>query len=322
MNFSQHIEYDTILRLHAAAIRHFVERTSSLLLGIDPAFRVVLPLSYDESTGLLGALDVMNRTERLSDGSVPLALWLRNAAALLAHHDDAHIFEAVLARIDGAPPPEARENLERPALERAFILRDIAAGVAARAADVTRVAAILGVPEVRLPPGTPVEARIQGLLVDACRLKRSNGLRALGAELHDPDVEGEIGALADALDAGRWPRPVDDVWIQIQRRGAGWTVDVAVGRLGLSARFDLASGQRAEIAPGTKLSVDATTSGARVRVFSDLNTSPLGAARARIWAGAKAISERLRPRPGDPLGTASGLVMLDLFMSIENGGQE
>lgn len=79
--------------------------------GIDPAFVSSLPESPEGNARLLSTLSELDRTERLVDGSVPFATWLRNAVKLAAGSPALSVIQRALvdvkARASGvAPAPD------------------------------------------------------------------------------------------------------------------------------------------------------------------------------------------------------------------------
>lgn len=72
----------------------------SILTALPPSYVAMLRDEGAPGERLLSRLNQMNRTGRLADGSLPLAMWLR-AAALFAHpREQAAVFEEALAELD------------------------------------------------------------------------------------------------------------------------------------------------------------------------------------------------------------------------------
>jgi V8-like Glu-specific endopeptidase len=85
-----------------AAVRFLLAR------GIRPAFLLALPALPAPGLQLDLDLTSFNNVERLSDGTVPLEIWLRNALALLQAQQQAatvqEMLDLVSTRMSGAPP--------------------------------------------------------------------------------------------------------------------------------------------------------------------------------------------------------------------------
>jgi hypothetical protein len=66
------------------------------------SFVTSLPLAKDPAAQILRDLDALNKAGALTDGSVPLAVWLENAALLARPRREAVDFKEALARLGGA----------------------------------------------------------------------------------------------------------------------------------------------------------------------------------------------------------------------------
>lgn len=85
-----------IRELHAAALSaDLVESRVALLAGIDGGFVAGLPLAPNPGAQLLVDLDALNKAGALADGTVPLQIWLDNAAHLAAARGEAAIFARI-----------------------------------------------------------------------------------------------------------------------------------------------------------------------------------------------------------------------------------
>jgi endonuclease G len=79
-----------------------------LARGIRPSFFLGLNVLPAPKAQLRFDLETFNNVERLSDGSVPLEIWLRNACELLEDQKEVAVLQAKLAKVSlqmsGAPP--------------------------------------------------------------------------------------------------------------------------------------------------------------------------------------------------------------------------
>lgn len=121
----KYLKQDEILELHSAVIRTELARPATQMMLMDslnPQFAASLQtVGMPPSAMLLSTLNRLNSIERLADGSVPFAVWLRSAMAVTGHLEDAKVFaralSAVSQRSSGAPPidlqkiPELKERI-------------------------------------------------------------------------------------------------------------------------------------------------------------------------------------------------------------------
>lgn len=118
---------------------------SILFSRIDPLYWTKLPVVPNPMTQVTLDLTSMNSIERLADGAVPLALWLRRASALAAGLVQQSVFQGYLARVEqraaGAPPIPNPQQLPEVIDQEAIIFEDdmvdfgfLAAGARAGAA--------------------------------------------------------------------------------------------------------------------------------------------------------------------------------------------
>lgn len=86
-----------LLKLHEAALSaSLVESRDALLTGIDRGFAAALPAAATPAAQLLRDLGTLNDAGPLSDGTVPLLIWLANAARLASPRADAHVFQLAI----------------------------------------------------------------------------------------------------------------------------------------------------------------------------------------------------------------------------------
>lgn len=94
----------------------------ALFQSIDPLFVATFPTGAPPNAQLLGDIGRLNQQERLTNGDVPLEIYLRNADLLLSGTSAASVVRAtlslVLQRASGAPPiaataalPELKERI-------------------------------------------------------------------------------------------------------------------------------------------------------------------------------------------------------------------
>jgi nucleoside phosphorylase len=100
---------ESILSLHTATVQLRLPR-DVLLSGLDPAFVGSLPQLPTLTSQILSDLGQMNGIARLSNGSVPLGTWLRNAVHLAGPRREAEIFRQALAVLDATTVPEQPEE--------------------------------------------------------------------------------------------------------------------------------------------------------------------------------------------------------------------
>ncbi len=126
----------TIEQLHEAAVTAgLAPRRQTLLAGIDPAF--VTSLDDDApnpASRLVSDLHALNRVKELTDGTVPLAIWLSNAKRIAKSRVEAEVFRRALEEITPhagkcpAPPPPPQQR------SSALLVTMALAGVALAAA--------------------------------------------------------------------------------------------------------------------------------------------------------------------------------------------
>jgi hypothetical protein len=98
MASKKHLSEEQIRQVHDAAVRAGLSPSrSALLAGIDPRFVLSLPTAPSPSAQLLIDLTEMNRITTLSDGTIPLFDWLRNASLLAGPRYEADVFRVALA---------------------------------------------------------------------------------------------------------------------------------------------------------------------------------------------------------------------------------
>jgi hypothetical protein len=82
-----------LLKVHQAAIEAGLAHSrDALLTGIHSGFVMSIPVAPTPSGQLLSDLHTLNDVDRLADGSVPLALWLANAASLAGPRSQSEVF--------------------------------------------------------------------------------------------------------------------------------------------------------------------------------------------------------------------------------------
>lgn len=87
------LEQDDILRVHAAAMSAGLSR-AALLAGINHFYLAVTPTVDTPERQVVADLDALNDAGKLSDGTVPLAIWLENAGLLTGARGQAEVFRA------------------------------------------------------------------------------------------------------------------------------------------------------------------------------------------------------------------------------------
>jgi hypothetical protein len=85
--------YGTAVQLGLASAR------SALIAGVAPSFVAALPHGKNPTEQLALDLHAMNRVERLADGTVPLRVWLSNAAQLSSARPESMVFQHARARL-------------------------------------------------------------------------------------------------------------------------------------------------------------------------------------------------------------------------------
>ncbi|WP_043431820.1 trypsin-like peptidase domain-containing protein [Cystobacter fuscus] len=117
----RYLKQDELLELTTVALRMGLGNPMTqmtLLSSLNPQFAgSIQTLGLSPSTMLLNTLNRLNHTERLTDGSVPLAAWLKSALAVAGPVEDAKVFAQALSvvsqRSSGAPPIELENVPER-----------------------------------------------------------------------------------------------------------------------------------------------------------------------------------------------------------------
>lgn len=110
---SQLLERSLILELQKVAVQKGIPR-NVLLTGILPGFVAGIEKSSNDAAQTLVDLSRLNETERLSDGSVPLRIWLENAYqhTELLSLSGCEVFKNALIKM-GYPPPNKEEPAEK-----------------------------------------------------------------------------------------------------------------------------------------------------------------------------------------------------------------
>ncbi|MET9466658.1 trypsin-like peptidase domain-containing protein [Streptomyces sp. NPDC006544] len=99
---------------------------SLLFAGILPKYRGSLPLLAAPGQQVHSDLNEMNRVERLIDGTVPLALWLRNAADQLTDAAARDVILKALDRVarDAAGEPDVAPDVPTGETKEEIVFRD------------------------------------------------------------------------------------------------------------------------------------------------------------------------------------------------------
>lgn len=99
---------------------------SLLFAGILPKYRGSLPILAAPGQQVQSDLNEMNRVERLIDGSVPLAIWLRNAADQLTDAAARDVVLKALDRVarDAAGEPDVAPDVPTGETKEEIIFRD------------------------------------------------------------------------------------------------------------------------------------------------------------------------------------------------------
>jgi hypothetical protein len=112
------LNHDDILRIYRAAVAtRLAGSRLALLTGLQPTLIAGLVSTPVATEQLLMDLDTLNGIERLDDGSMPLDIWLKNAALLSEGRREAAIFHDASAAIERASVLDAglERSLRRPA---------------------------------------------------------------------------------------------------------------------------------------------------------------------------------------------------------------
>ena len=95
------LSHDEILELHGAILSARLSSScAGLLAGVDPAFVASLPKAVAHSEQVLADLVAVSEAGTLTDGTVPLTIWLRNAIALAQPRQEALTFKRLLATVE------------------------------------------------------------------------------------------------------------------------------------------------------------------------------------------------------------------------------
>jgi tetratricopeptide (TPR) repeat protein len=106
------LSHDEILKLHAAVVSaRLTANRTGLLAGLPAEFIATLPQTAMPAEQVLADLDAINAARSLADGSMPIAVWLRNAAVLAGLRSEAAVFEQVCEQVRGV----TREQIFQPA---------------------------------------------------------------------------------------------------------------------------------------------------------------------------------------------------------------
>ena len=98
---------DQIRRLHETIVSiGGADNRADLLAGLDPAFFKRLPGASDSSAQIFRDLNELNRIERLSDGTVPLKVWLENAVHLFGPRVE--VLKKIMKPATPIPAPAGR----------------------------------------------------------------------------------------------------------------------------------------------------------------------------------------------------------------------
>lgn len=150
------LDYDDILELQQAAISaRITANRSVLLVGLPADFVASLPQAAAPGAQVLADLDAINAAGTLADGTVPLAVWLRNALALAATREETAVFRRALGRLSGVggvkraktEPERARPSREGGSLRPAVVTIALGALLAAAVG----VIKLLGSAQPRIP---------------------------------------------------------------------------------------------------------------------------------------------------------------------------
>jgi Effector-associated domain 5/NACHT domain len=99
------LSHDDIVRVHIAAVEAGLPLSRiALVAGLPPGLAGSIPIATDHNSQLLVDLHHLNEIEQLSDGGVPLRVWLSNAFVLSRHREESKIFRDALASIDQPSP--------------------------------------------------------------------------------------------------------------------------------------------------------------------------------------------------------------------------
>src|SRR4051812_16719921 len=100
MNECKVLRHEDILELYAAVVSARLSYgRNSLLAGIGSDIVASLKQTDVPGEQILADLDALNAFGTLADGTVPLALWLKNASSLAGTRREADTFDRALAKI-------------------------------------------------------------------------------------------------------------------------------------------------------------------------------------------------------------------------------
>jgi hypothetical protein len=180
---------------------------ATLLARMDERFVASLPDMPDRASQLLSDLSQLNLTERLADSSVPLKLWLENAATLAGRRVEGEVFRRALASFSGGEQPPSPTPAPPLPWWRRAVFRRLAAGLSVTALG----AAIAAVVILRARPIEPFPQGTVGIVVMAppdatdaagalCGKLRRTGARPIACVART-DMDEET-ALAKAKEVG------------------------------------------------------------------------------------------------------------------------
>ncbi|MFO0761427.1 MAG: effector-associated domain EAD1-containing protein [Byssovorax sp.] len=100
----KHFSTDEILTLHRAAVQVGLGAHRGTLLGdIHPGFVASMAIAASPSTQILTDLHALNDVEKLTDGTIPMAVWLKHAVEIVSPRPEEEIFRRHLERFGGLP---------------------------------------------------------------------------------------------------------------------------------------------------------------------------------------------------------------------------
>lgn len=109
MGINSTLGHDQILRLQAAITSARLTRSRDALLGhISPQFVASLPIAAGPGQQVLMDLDALRLAGELTDGTVPLAIWLANAIQLCGGQQEERVFAEALERVQLGAAARAR----------------------------------------------------------------------------------------------------------------------------------------------------------------------------------------------------------------------
>ncbi|WP_437660621.1 hypothetical protein [Sorangium sp. So ce1182] len=109
------LSHDEILELHAAVVSARLSGSrTALLVGLDPALVAGLSEAVAPGEQVLTDLDALNAAGELQDGTVPVAIWLKNAVALVATRKEAAILQRALNQVRGPSDAIVKPAASRP----------------------------------------------------------------------------------------------------------------------------------------------------------------------------------------------------------------